>query len=345
MSTLATTTDRSAVIGVYLERAEAIERMKARAKAPRTVAGYISDWKQLERFGQLVGIGIPPVIDGQVNLGGEPIDPLTIASWIHDSASEGLKPATIARRMASVKHWHRQNRLVSPTDSPDIADLLAGLSRSDESETDQAEPISGPQLVAMLEGIDNDLRGKRDRAILLLGYYSAARRSELCALQVRDITEHDKGMVVRLRKSKTDQTGKGRDIYISYGPRGLCPVRAVRVWLKAASIHDGPIFRGINGEVHDGPMSAQIVNRVVKQGVERIGLDAGKYSAHSLRAGHVSWAVTDEVQAPKVSIRATTGHQSDAMVDHYSRVASADAFEGSSSAYLVRAFGSLIAAK
>jgi site-specific recombinase XerD len=326
---------------LFTEATEDIDELLSHSKADRTLKGYASDWRQFTKWASTKGVDLPAVDGGVVDLGGEAIPPALVMLWVSDSQGD-VKASTVTRRMAAIRHFHHKAGLVSPTDHPKVSELVAGFTRKHRSVPSQAEPISGPQLVAMLEDLGTDLHGLRDRALLTLGYFGAFRRSELVSLDVEDLTDHEKGLAVRLRRSKTDQTGEGRTVYIAYQPIEIDPVRSLRVWLKAAGISSGPIFRGVNGQVSESRLSARTVSRVVKAGAERIALDSDKYSAHSLRAGHVSWSSTPEVAAPKVAIRATTGHKTDAMVDHYSRVPSSEAFESSSSAYLARAFERLL---
>jgi integrase len=96
----------------------------------------------------------------------------------------------------------------------------------------------------MLQDMPEDLRGLRDRALLLLGFSGALRRSDLVALDISDLEETAEGLHVRIRCSKTDQEGAGDFVSIPHGSR-LRPVAAVKVWLEAAGITAGPIFRSI----------------------------------------------------------------------------------------------------
>src|SRR5262249_32297738 len=132
------------------------------------------------------------------------------------------------------------------------------------------------------------LRDLRDRAIILLGFAGAFRRSELVALNVDDIEETAEGMLVTLRRSKTDQEGLGRRVAI---PRGevACPVAALRAWLDAGGIPDGAIFRRIPNKrsqrVAERRLAGPNVAAIVKQGAVRLGFDPSTFGGHSLRAG------------------------------------------------------------
>ena len=143
----------------------------------------------------------------------------------------------------------------------------------------------------MVDAADAGLIGARDRALILLGFAGAFRRSELVGLDVEDCAFGKDGLTVTLRRSKTDQDGAGRKIGIPYGANpDTCPVRTVQAWLELAGIAAGPLFRSINrhGQVQPGRLSGIDVARVVKKLAERAGLDSAKYAGHSLRAGHAT---------------------------------------------------------
>jgi site-specific recombinase XerD len=135
------------------------------------------------------------------------------------------------------------------------------------------------------------LKGLRDRALLLLGFAGAFRRSELVALDVADIAETEAGLLVTIRRSKTDQDGEGVTIAV---PRGdvACPARALREWLDAAGIEAGPIFKPINkaGTVSGERLTDRSVANIVKAYAGRAGFDANLFSGHSLRSGFLTSA-------------------------------------------------------
>jgi integrase len=162
--------------------------------------------------------------------------------------------------------------------------------------------------------------GARDRALILLGFAGAFRRSELVGFDAEDCAFGKDGLTVTLRKSKTDQTGAGRKIGIPYGSNpDTCPVRTIQSWLELAAIITGPLFRSINrhGQVQRGRLSGIDVARVVKKLVKRAGLDAAKFAGHSLRSGHATSAAI--AGASERSIMAQTGHRSVQMVRRYIR--------------------------
>ena len=143
----------------------------------------------------------------------------------------------------------------------------------------------------MVESIPNTIQGIRDRAILLLGFADAFRRSELSALKVEDLEYSVNGLRVRIRKSKTDQEGQGQVVPIVRGDHA-CPIEAVSICLKSAKIQNGPIFRrlGRGGKVIDDPLTPHSIGQVVKKYAVKIGLDPKEFSGHSLRSGFLTSA-------------------------------------------------------
>jgi integrase len=144
----------------------------------------------------------------------------------------------------------------------------------------------------MLEHVPADtLIGKRDRALLLLGFAGAFRRSELVALTVADLIEAEGGFRVLIRRSKTDQEGQGQEIAIPAGGK-LRPVEAIKTWLAAARIATGPVFRPVakGGRVLPQPLTDRSVANIVKAYAAEAGLDPDLFSGHSLRAGFLTSA-------------------------------------------------------
>jgi len=305
--------------------------LDAYAKAANTLTGYASDWEQVRQWASQRGLAdLPPVVDGRVELT-EPMLPAEVKLYIADRQAD-LKSITVARHLTSLKHWHYENGLPSPTDHPEVKKTLAGMKRKYAYRPDRATPLYLEEVAQIVAGFDDSPKGVRDRAIMLLGFWTACRRSELVALTDKDLTDDPKGLIVHVARSKVDQTGAGRDIGVHYrNDQSVCAVRAVRAWVDLTTI-SGPVFRYVDrwGNVGSKVLSGQAVSLTVKAGVQSIGLDPDDYSAHSLRAGLVSWC--DREGVPSAAIRAVTGHQSEAMMDSYSRPA--DLFAHSAGAYV-----------
>jgi len=171
-----------------------------------------------------------------------------------------------------------------------------------------------------LSRLPTGLLGRRDAALLLVGWAGAFRRSELVGLAVSDLVFGPQGLVVTLRRSKTDQEGAGRVVAIPHSvDPAACPVRVLRSWLDAASIISGPVFRAVSrhGAIRAAGLTGRAVASVVKRTAAAAGLDAAKYSGHSLRAGFATAAAV--AGKTERSIMRQTGHVSVAMLHRYIR--------------------------
>jgi integrase len=156
--------------------------------------------------------------------------------------------------------------------------------------------------------------------LILLGFSGAFRRSELVALKVQDITETREGLVVKLRRSKTDQEGHGQERGIPYGSHiDTCPVRAYKAWLEHSGITKGPIFHPINrhGQIRNQALRSESVARIVKEAAQKAGLDPTKFSGHSLRSGLATSAA--EADVPEADIMAQGGWKSQKIARRYIR--------------------------
>jgi integrase len=172
----------------------------------------------------------------------------------------------------------------------------------------------------MVAALPSGLLGTRDRALLLIGFAGAFRRSELVSINYEDCLFTRAGLIITIRRSKTDQQGLGRQIGIPYGAAaGTCPVRATEKWLRSSGITEGPVFRAItrHARIRHGRLSGFAVSLVVKRYAAAAGLDASRYSGHSLRAGFATSAAI--VGASERSIMNQTGHRSLTMLRRYIR--------------------------
>ena len=172
--------------------------------------------------------------------------------------------------------------------------------------------------LVMLEQQTNGMKVLRDRAILLVGFAGAFRRGELVSMRVEHITRLQTGIEVELPRSKTDQQAESRQVHIpTASSERNCPARALDIWLSAAGIADGPVFRSVDRHGNVGEkLSAHAVALIVKESVGRAGGDMAATSAHSLRAGYVSTAV--DTLLPH-QIMEVTGHRSMTTLSKYIR--------------------------
>ncbi|MBD2760940.1 site-specific integrase [Yimella sp. cx-573] len=139
-----------------------------------------------------------------------------------------------------------------------------------------------------------DLAGHRDKALLLVGFVGALRRSELAALQVHHLVEHPNGLVLSLPRSKTNQHGTQAELVVlpRSGNPDRCPVTTLQTWMSLAGVTDGPVFQGVTkaNKASGRALHPESINTLVQQAITRAGLDATTYSAHSLRAGFITYA-------------------------------------------------------
>jgi integrase len=245
--------------------------------------------------------------------------PETVALYVAELARTA-KPATIDARLAAISAAHRAAGHESPTKAEPVRLVRRGVRRTVGTAQRRARPVSVVDLRAMVHGLGDDFAGHRDRALLLLGFAGALRRSELVALDVADVVEGPDGLTVTTRRSKTDQEAAGRTVGV---PRGAHqetdPVRAWQEWLRVSGITEGAAFRPIDRHGHVSPnrLTAQSVSAVVKRHAKRAGIDPEQVTGHSLRVGLATAAAAAGVS--ERAIANTTGHKGTAMLRRYIR--------------------------
>ena len=286
---------------------EQVREFVRASKAENTLRGYQCDWRHFCEWCESRGTHSLPAA------------PEAVAAYIAECAGH-LKPGSVQRRLNAITEAHKAMGLESPTHAGIVRNTMKGIRRTRGTAPVQKTPTLMDDVRAMVDATDVGLMGARDRALILLGFAGAFRRSELVGLDVEDCAFGKDGLTVTLRRSKTDQDGAGRKIGIPYGANPeTCPVRTVQSWLELAGVTTGPLFRSINrhSQVQPGRLSGIDVARVVKKLALRAGLDATKYAGHSLRAGHATAAAI--AGASERSIMKQTGHRSVQMVRRYIR--------------------------
>jgi len=166
-----------------------------------------------------------------------PAAPETVAAYLAAQARTS-RPSTLGRRVAAIRYAHKLAELPLPTDAEGVKATMRGIRRTLGSARIRKAPAVAAAMLGMVAGAPDNLAGLRDRALLLLGFAGAFRRSELVALDVNDIEETEAGLRVTIRYSKTDQDGQGVTIAIARGDVA-CPVKALRGWLDGAGIDAG----------------------------------------------------------------------------------------------------------
>jgi integrase len=252
-----------------------------------------------------------------------PASPQTVALYVTSLAARA-KLATIRQYLAAITHRHRENGLESPVAHEIVRRIVRGIARTNGTSQARKAAVTLDHLRAMLlEVRGDDLKARRDRAIVLLGFAAALRRSELAALRVEDLRFEKRGLVVTIRRSKTDQEAKGAEIAVPYvANRSLCAVRAVKAWLGASGVTTGPLFRSfsLQRQMLETPIDGRDVANLVKKLASKARLD-GDFSGHSLRAGFATSAAA--AKASLDAIARTTRHKSVSVLMGYVRPAQA----------------------
>lgn len=280
------------------------------SRSEATRVAYRSDWAQFTAWCESHGAESLPAA------------PSTVASYLADLA-RGHKVSTVQRHVAAINAAHRLAGAPSPTGHEAVRLVVRGIRRTKGVAPAQVRAISLDDLRRMVAVLPGGPAGDRDRALLLVGWAGAFRRSEIVALDVEDIEIVDDGLVVHVRRSKADQEGAGREVGIPYGSSAAtCPVRSLRQWLDAAHITSGPLFRRVDRHGHVGSqrLNSASVAAVVKRAAALAGLDPTPFSGHSLRAGLATAAAANG--ATESLIMAQTGHKSASIVRRYIRRAS-----------------------
>jgi len=287
---------------------EQAQKYFANGHSENTRIAYASDWAQFELWCNVQGMMALPAV------------PEVIAIYLTAMTMQGMKLNTITRRLAAIKQEHTLAGLPSPTSSPIVHAVLKGIRRTHGVMAHGSDALLTEDIVAMVGALPKTQKGKRDKALILLGFAGAFRRSELVAMDVADLELRREGLAITLRFSKTDQQGVGRLVGIPYGAHEeTCPVRALQDWLAAANITEGAIFRGMNrgGGIISERLSGRAVSTLIKEATEAAGLDSARYSPHSLRSGHCTSAARAGVE--ERVLQQQTGHKSPAMLRRYVR--------------------------
>jgi site-specific recombinase XerD len=288
------------------------------SRAANTRRAYAADWQAFA--GWCADAGLEPL----------PAAPETVALYLADQAQH-LAVGTLGRRLVAITAAHRAAGHQLDTRHVAIRETFAGIKRSHGTAQQGKAPAVIGDLRRMVEGQPDTLAGTRNRAILLLGFAGAFRRSEIAALDFADLAFTADGLVVTMRRSKTDQEGAGRKVGIPYGSTpATCPVRAVRAWIEAAGLAGGALFREIGtsgqlvaaytdaaGRQRGERLSDKSIANIVKASAKAAGLDPARYAGHSLRAGLATSAAA--AGASERSIMQQTGHRSVNMVRRYIR--------------------------
>lgn len=238
-----------------------------------------------------------------------------IVRFLTDHA-ERLKVATLKRKLASITKLHRMGGYKSPCGDEIVRLTMRGIARVHGAPQRQAKPLLKEDIISIITQMGDSRKEQRDKALLLIGFAGALRRSELVDIKACDVEYLPQGVKITISTSKTDKSNAGRVIGIPYGRGHVCPVKALKAWMEILG-GEGYIFTAIRSEASNRPLSTRSISNIVKCYAQSIGLEAKYYSGHSLRAGLATSAAMHGVASYK--IRQQTGHKSDAMLSRYIR--------------------------
>ena len=280
------------------------------ADAAETRRAYATDWRDFTTW--CAATGLAPL----------PAAPETVAAYLA-AAARRLALATLRRRLAAIARAHRQAGHEFWPGHPAIRGTLRGIARAHAAPPRQAAALATAELRQLVATCGPDAAGLRDRALLLLGYAAALRRSELVAIEREHLRLEAAGLRLTLPRSKTDPEAAGAQLGI---PRGrhpaTCPVRALEAWLTASGCEFGPVFRKVDrwGGIETRRLHPDAVRQILARRAAAAGLAAPageSLSPHGLRAGFVTEAYRAGLRDEE--IMGHTRHRSLASMRRYVR--------------------------
>ncbi len=296
--------------GLTGDDANRIAAALAATHAETTRKVYAFAWRRWVRW--CSGRGILPF----------PAEPAAVCAYLTECADHGFSLATIDSACSAIGHQHRSHGVGDPIDHDAVRQVRRGLRRIiGRAPRRPTRPLSVADVRRIVATIDRTtLRGARDTAILLLGFAGALRRSELAALTLADLEPKPGGLLLHLRRSKTDQEARGQVVGIAHGQHGLTdPIAALDAWLALRGTAPGPVFTSLRPGIPTlRPFSGDTVSAVVKERALAAGLSGGRISGHSLRAGHATSAALAGVGIDRIAAQ-TRHRRIDILIERYIR--------------------------
>jgi len=309
------TEELTARTDLALERRRLSDRVRdfaSQAQAEHTQRAYSADWRTFCAWCE------------KHDLTPLPAQPETVCLFLAAQADAGRTVSTLQRAMTTLRRMHAMAEIGDPTDHEAVRLTMRGIRRTRHSAPGGRgkAPLLLEQVRQMALACEPNRRGTRDRALILVGYVAALRRSELAAIDVAHIRVEPRGIVLTIARSKTDAFGQGWEIGLhrSADPE-LCPVRAVEAWLDRSRVRAGPLFRNVHrsDRVQPQGLSGRAVAHIIKARAAQVGLDPQLYSGHSLRSGHITQRRIAGEEA--LTIAETSRHASVAMIQTYDKAA------------------------
>ena len=261
------------------------------AYAPNTIRAYRADMEEFICYCQ------------SARQSALPANPVTIAEFLLSTTKTGIRSATIRRKVPSISAIHRFGECGHPTKHPQVKLAIRKIHRQLGTRHRQAYPITESVLKKLIAVCRDDIRGIRNKALLMLAHDSMRRRAEIVSLRVEDIERNNNGTIsVLLRKSKTDQEGTGQWVHL-----GPAATNALNKWLLAARTYNGYILRGISptGEIQD-EFSAGQIGRIFKRLAIQAGLSSEvikTVSGHSMRVGGAQDLLVKGASFPQIMVK------------------------------------------
>lgn len=306
--------DNKLVERAKVEHAKNFYEYSKKAKSENTIRAYRFAWKKFREWCEQNKYSVfsPPKSSIEFLVG------LFISSMAKDRI---LKPASLDSYLIGIKYFYSECSLSLNTNHPEIKNAMAGIKRELGTAQVRKTPLLSENIKLILDSFEEKgPKDIRDKALILIGFYGAFRRSELAGLNLEDFSFDIYGVSVRLNKSKTDQEGEGRNVDLPFATNeNYCPVRSLQSWVREADIEKGPVFLRIYkcGTISRHAIGGSSVALIVKKRCEQFGF-SGDVSGHSLRAGHVTSAI--QAGTPESWIMRQTGHKNINTLQKYIRM-------------------------
>jgi site-specific recombinase XerD len=249
------------------------ERMATRAYSENTRRAWRADWAIFQAFCTKLGTSSLPV------------DPMIVREFVLECVRAGKKPATIHRYLATITRAHQAIRELNPCESEPVRLAIQEMKLTTSARQRQARAVGRTEIEDFLKNAGEGIRAIRERALLCVAYDTMARRSEIIAMNLADLTLAPDGTgSMLIRRSKTDQKGEGASSYLSQET-----IKHLKLWIDAAGITEGAIFRRLHGRNHVGErLHAQAIADIFKRVARWVGWPAKhvkEVSGHSIRVG------------------------------------------------------------
>ena len=280
------------------------------SKANNTVRAYRSDFNDFGLF------------CSQNGFKSLPSEPKIVSLYLTYLSTKEFKISTLKRRLVSIGVIHKLKGHYLDTKHPSIIENIMGIKRRKGSIQEGKKPILISTLKQIIDVIDKqnkqEIKKFRDRSIILIGFSGGFRRKEIVSLNYDDLDFVPEGLKINLRRSKTDQFGKGFTKALPYFDNSqYCPVVSLKKYIEISKIKSGAVFRRFTrgSKLSENRLTDQTVALLIKEYLKLTGIDSKNYSGHSLRSGFATSAA--ESGAEERSIMAMTGHKSTEMVRRY----------------------------